>query len=223
MTGSVEESESGPEGGRKAGPRGGSRNGERGGADQLVRKSCLVSGWSAQHTIGEVGCAAPTHPAENDPATRSGRIRCRTWRRGSVSRGRIGICDPRSSCRGRAFLKRGDVAMAGAYTGPLEQVGPCQWKIPKVYRDDMRVDGLIFADDAADRADPEGPGARAGRQRRDLAGDPAGQPGDARHPLGLRLRHRRRRRDRPGRGGRHLAPAASATTSTAASACCAPT
>lgn len=37
--------------------------------------------------------------------------------------------------------------MPGAYTGPLEQVGPCQWKIPKSYRDDMRVDGLIFADD----------------------------------------------------------------------------
>ncbi len=34
-----------------------------------------------------------------------------------------------------------------AYTGPLEQVGPCQWRIPKSYRDDMRVDGLIFADD----------------------------------------------------------------------------
>ena len=37
--------------------------------------------------------------------------------------------------------------MAGAYSGPLEQVGPCQWKIPKSYRDDMRVDGLIFADE----------------------------------------------------------------------------
>lgn len=33
------------------------------------------------------------------------------------------------------------------YTGPLEQVGPCQWRIPKSYREDMRVDGLIFADD----------------------------------------------------------------------------
>jgi tRNA-splicing ligase RtcB len=33
------------------------------------------------------------------------------------------------------------------YTGPLEQVGPCQWRIPKSYRADMRVDGLIFADD----------------------------------------------------------------------------
>ena len=34
------------------------------------------------------------------------------------------------------------------YNGPLEQVGPCQWKIPKSYRADMRVDGLIFADEA---------------------------------------------------------------------------
>ncbi|HEV3121485.1 MAG TPA: RtcB family protein [Isosphaeraceae bacterium] len=33
------------------------------------------------------------------------------------------------------------------YTGPLEQVGPCQWRIPKNYRADMRVDGLIFADE----------------------------------------------------------------------------
>ncbi|MEO6811755.1 MAG: RtcB family protein [Isosphaeraceae bacterium] len=33
------------------------------------------------------------------------------------------------------------------YTGPLEQVGPCQWKIPKSYRPEMRVDGLIFADE----------------------------------------------------------------------------
>src|SRR6056297_3481225 len=37
--------------------------------------------------------------------------------------------------------------MPGAYTGPLEKVGPCQWRIPKSYREDMRVDGLIFADD----------------------------------------------------------------------------
>ena len=33
------------------------------------------------------------------------------------------------------------------FRGPLEQVGPCQWKIPKSYRADMRVDGLIFADE----------------------------------------------------------------------------
>ena len=33
------------------------------------------------------------------------------------------------------------------YTGPLEQVGPCQWKIPMSYRADMRVDGIIFADE----------------------------------------------------------------------------
>jgi tRNA-splicing ligase RtcB len=34
------------------------------------------------------------------------------------------------------------------YAGPLEQVGACQWRIPKSYRADMRVDGLIFADEA---------------------------------------------------------------------------
>ena len=37
------------------------------------------------------------------------------------------------------------MAGTGGYTGPLEQVGPCLWKIPKSYRADMRVDGLIFA------------------------------------------------------------------------------
>ncbi len=39
------------------------------------------------------------------------------------------------------------MSQKSGYTGPLEQVGTCQWRIPKSYRDDMRVDGLIFADD----------------------------------------------------------------------------
>jgi tRNA-splicing ligase RtcB len=34
-----------------------------------------------------------------------------------------------------------------AYVGPLEQVGPCQWRIPKTYKKGMRVDGIIYADD----------------------------------------------------------------------------
>jgi tRNA-splicing ligase RtcB len=33
-----------------------------------------------------------------------------------------------------------------AYHGPLEQVGPCLWRIPKSYKAGMRVDGLIYAD-----------------------------------------------------------------------------
>src|SRR5262245_54911181 len=33
------------------------------------------------------------------------------------------------------------------YTGPLEQVDACCWRIPKSYRPDMRVDGLIFANE----------------------------------------------------------------------------
>src|ERR1700738_1198285 len=36
---------------------------------------------------------------------------------------------------------------SGGYTGPLEQVAPCQWRIPRSYREDMRVDGLIFANE----------------------------------------------------------------------------
>ena len=39
------------------------------------------------------------------------------------------------------------MSQSGAYRGPLEPAGPCQWRIPKSYRSDMRVDGLIFADD----------------------------------------------------------------------------
>ena len=39
------------------------------------------------------------------------------------------------------------MSQSGAFRGPLERDGPCQWRIPKSYREDMRVDGLIFADD----------------------------------------------------------------------------
>ena len=35
----------------------------------------------------------------------------------------------------------------GAYNGPLERVGDCCWRIPKSYKQGMRVDGLIYADD----------------------------------------------------------------------------
>ena len=34
-----------------------------------------------------------------------------------------------------------------SYSGPLEQVGPCQWKIPRNYKPGMRVDGMIYADE----------------------------------------------------------------------------
>src|SRR4051812_25933133 len=34
-----------------------------------------------------------------------------------------------------------------AYAGPLEQVDSCCYRIPKAYRPDMRVDGLIFANE----------------------------------------------------------------------------
>jgi len=38
--------------------------------------------------------------------------------------------------------------MKGAFAGPLERVDSCCYRIPKSYRPDMRVDGLIFANDA---------------------------------------------------------------------------
>src|SRR5437016_7185186 len=30
---------------------------------------------------------------------------------------------------------------------PLEPLGRCRWRIPKSYRADMRVDGIVYADD----------------------------------------------------------------------------
>ena len=169
--------------------------------------------------------------------------RARSWRRRCVNRAvpvadmRGHRCDPdaarcrlvmmiedesakRAGPRGRS--RRYDEPRSGGYSGPLEQVGPCQWRIPEELprRHARRRPDLRRRD--ADRADQEGPGARAGRQRRHAARHPEGQPGHARHPLGLRLLHRRRRRHRPGGRGRDLARAASATTSTAASGCCAP-
>ncbi|MBC8351819.1 MAG: RtcB family protein [Planctomycetes bacterium] len=35
----------------------------------------------------------------------------------------------------------------GAFSGPLERVNDCCWRIPKSYKEGMRVDGLIYADD----------------------------------------------------------------------------
>jgi tRNA-splicing ligase RtcB len=39
------------------------------------------------------------------------------------------------------------MSVMARYEGPLEPAGTCCWRIPKSYRADMRVDGLIFADD----------------------------------------------------------------------------
>lgn len=38
--------------------------------------------------------------------------------------------------------------MADNYTGPLERIDAYRWRIPKSYKPGMRVDGLIYADDA---------------------------------------------------------------------------
>lgn len=38
--------------------------------------------------------------------------------------------------------------MAEPFTGPLERVDPCRWRIPKSYKTGMLVDGMIYADDA---------------------------------------------------------------------------
>jgi len=36
--------------------------------------------------------------------------------------------------------------MAGKYTGPVEQIDNCRWRIPRSYKPAMRVDGIIYAD-----------------------------------------------------------------------------
>ncbi len=36
----------------------------------------------------------------------------------------------------------------GVYTGPLEQIDECCYRIPKSYRPDMLVDGIVFSNDA---------------------------------------------------------------------------
>ncbi|MCG3125898.1 MAG: RNA-splicing ligase RtcB [Phycisphaerae bacterium] len=37
--------------------------------------------------------------------------------------------------------------MPDNYTGPLERLDDCRWRIPRSYKPGMRVDGLIYADD----------------------------------------------------------------------------
>ena len=37
--------------------------------------------------------------------------------------------------------------MSNAYTGPLERLDACRWRIPRSYKPGMRVDGVIYADD----------------------------------------------------------------------------
>jgi tRNA-splicing ligase RtcB len=50
---------------------------------------------------------------------------------------------------GVVFGTAGETSMAKVeYTGPLERVNDYTWRIPQSYRSDMRVEGLIFADDA---------------------------------------------------------------------------
>ena len=38
--------------------------------------------------------------------------------------------------------------MPEAYSGPLERIDACRWRIPRSYKPGMRVDGVIYADDS---------------------------------------------------------------------------
>ena len=97
------------------------------------------------------------------------------------------------------------MSQKGGYTGPLEPVGPCQWRIPKSYRPDMRVDGIIFADEALIEQIKKDQGPEQVANVATLPGHPDGQPGHAGHPLGIWLLHRRGGGDRPRGRGSHLA------------------
>jgi len=106
-----------------------------------------------------------------------------------------------------------------AFNGPLEQISDCCYRIPKSYRADMRVDGLIFASEKLIGAIRKDQAAEQVANVATLPGISEGQPGHARYSLGLWLLHRRRVRDRPRPRAASSRPAASATTLTAACGC----
>ena len=35
-----------------------------------------------------------------------------------------------------------------SWHGPLDRLDDCRWRIPRTYKDGMRTDGIIYADDA---------------------------------------------------------------------------
>ena len=97
------------------------------------------------------------------------------------------------------------MSQKGGYQGPLEPAGLCQWRIPKSYRADMRVDGIIFADEPLIAQIRKDQGPEQVVNVATLPGHPEGEPGHAGYPLGLWILHRRSGRDRPRGRGRHLA------------------
>jgi len=71
-------------------------------------------------------------------------------KRDKKSRSKRGDRNRQNHRRGHDEQKRGRGAPPKAkptYQGPLEQLDECCWRIPKDYKIEMRVDGLIFADD----------------------------------------------------------------------------
>ena len=110
-----------------------------------------------------------------------------------------------------------------AFTGPLEQVDACCYRIPKSYKPGMRVDGLIFANEKLIEHDPQGPGARAGRQRRLPARHPGRPAWPCRTSTGATASASAASAPPTRTRAASSRPAASATTSTAASGWCART
>ena len=114
------------------------------------------------------------------------------------------------------------MSTSGGYKGPLEKVGPCQWRIPKSYRPDMRVDGMIFADDALIEQIRKDQGPE---QVANVATLPGIQGASLAMPdihWGYGFCIGGVAATDPEEGRRDLARRASATTSTAASGCSAP-
>ena len=50
--------------------------------------------------------------------------------------------------RDRRRPSKGGKPKDRSWHGPIEQVGECRWRIPRTYKDGMRVDGMIYADEA---------------------------------------------------------------------------
>src|SRR5262249_2351559 len=71
--------------------------------------------------------------------TRSRPSRITAWR--SSRRRRVGW-------RRSLWIFEGDRLMSkGTFTGPLEKVDDCCYRVPKSYKEGMRVDGLVFVND----------------------------------------------------------------------------
>ena len=96
--------------------------------------------------------------------------------------------------------------MGEGFHGQVEQIDANRWRIPKASRPDMRVDGIIYAnDELIERRRCAAAALTQVANVATLPGIVGGVAGHAGHPLGLRLLHRRRGGDGHRRRRRDLA------------------